>query len=232
MPDETDTIDSIGTKRRQSTWRWLLAHEQTEAQGKNKVTLWSLLYLWSKIGIQSLGGGSSTLFLIRREFIERRQWLTEEEYTRYWSLSQVSPGIILVAVVILMGRHLAGIRGIVVSLAGLLVPSALITVLLTAGFVLIENLHPIQAMIQGVVPATAGVMLTISLQFAQPPLRQSFKEGFLQFTECVVIIVGSALALILFHSDVILVLLAAGLLSLGVFLPLHRWLSGKQGERG
>jgi len=60
-------------------------------------------------------------------------------------------------------------------------------------------------------------MLTIALQFAQPPLRQSIKEGILRFTECIVIIIGSALALILFHSDVILVLLAAVLLSVGVF---------------
>ena len=229
MPDETDTI---GAKRSRISLKRPLLHWQMEAKEKNWITLWSLLYLWSKIGIQSLGGGSSTLFLIRREFIERRQWLTEEEYSRYWSLGQVSPGIILVAVVMLMGRRLAGTRGIVVSLAGMLVPSALITALFTAGFVLVQNLQPIQSMIRGVVPATAGVMLTISLQFAQPPLRQSFKEGVLRFTECIVIIVGSALALILFHSDVILVLLAAALLSVGVFLPLHQWLSRKQGERG
>jgi chromate transporter len=232
MPDETETIDTPGTKKSHISWRRFLTQRQREAQGKNNLTLWSLLYLWSKIGIQSLGGGSSTLFLIRREFIERRQWLTEEEYTRYWSLGQVSPGIILIAVVILIGRRLAGIRGMVVSLAGMLVPSALITTLFTVGFVLVENLQPIQSMIRSVVPATAGVMLTISLQFAHPPLRQSFQEGILQFTECVVVIVGSALALILFHSDVILVLLATVLLSVGVFLPLHQWLSRKQGERG
>jgi hypothetical protein len=68
MPDETDTI---GAKRSRISLKHPLHHWQMEAKEKNRITLWSLLYLWSKIGIQSLGGGSSTLFLIRREFIEK-----------------------------------------------------------------------------------------------------------------------------------------------------------------
>ena len=35
-------------------------------------TLWRLLCAWLSIGAQSFGGGSSTLFLIRRIIVERR----------------------------------------------------------------------------------------------------------------------------------------------------------------
>jgi chromate transporter len=222
----SDKPDVIGSRKNAIS---SLLPCRTEAQGRSKLTLWSLLALWSRISVQSVGGGSSTLFLIRREFIERHQWLSEEEYTRYWSLGQVPPGIILVAVCILMGRRLAGIGGIIVSLVGLLVPSAVLTALLTAGFALIQQVHLVQAMIRGVVPATAGVMLTISLQFALPPVRQSLQDGGIHFIECLVIIVGSTVALIYFHSDVILVLLVAGLLSVGIFLPLQRRLVEKRG---
>lgn len=216
--------DAIGSRRNVIVWP---LPRRAVAQERSQPSLWSLLTLWSRISVQSIGGGSSTLFLIRREFIERRQWLSEEEYGRYWSLGQVSPGIILIAVCILMGRRLAGIGGIVVSLVGLLVPSSVLTALLTAGFALIQHIQLVQAMIRGVVPATAGVMLTISLQFARPAFRQSLQDGNIRFIECLVIIFGSALALICFHSDIILVLLAAGLLSVGVFLPLQRRLTQK-----
>ncbi len=185
-----------------------------------KPSLNALFLAWCKISIESFGGGSSTLLLMRREFVDRRQWLTAEEYDHFWSLSQISPGIILVAMSLLMGRRLGGTAGMILSLVGILVPSAAITVILTAGFALIQTLHPIQAMIQGVLPATAGIMLALSIQFARPLVRQSVKHGFVQSAECLVVIVGSTLALALFHLEVWLVLLAAAFICVAIFLPL------------
>lgn len=183
-------------------------------------TLTALSLAWCKISIESFGGGSSTLLLMRREFVDRRQWLTAEEYDHFWSLSQISPGIILLAMSLLMGRRLGGTAGMILSLVGVLVPSAAITVVLTAGFAVIQTLHPIQAMIQGVLPATAGIMLALSIQFARPLVRQSVKYGFIRSAECLVVIVGSTLALALFHLEVWLVLLAAAFMCVAIFLPL------------
>lgn len=193
--------------------------EQSE-EGAARLTLWSLFLVWSKISIQSFGGGSSTLLLMRREFVDKQRWLTEEEYTHFWSLSQLSPGIILIAMSLLMGRRLAGTGGMIVSLVGILLPSAAITTLMTAGFALVQTLRPIQAMIQGVLPATAGIMLALSIQFARPLVRQSVKHGFVRSTECLVVIVGSVLALVFLHLEVWIVLLAAALVCIAVFLPI------------
>jgi chromate transporter len=202
-------------------------------QEQVKPTLWSLFSLWSKIGIQSFGGGSTTLILMHREFVEKRAWFSEEEYAGYWSLCQLSPGIVLVAMIILMSRKLAGFWGIVVSLAGMLIPSAAITAIITVGFASVEHLHQAQAMIQGVIPATAGAMLTLSIRFAQPVVKQSFHENSIRLAECIVIILGSTVALIFFHIEVVFVLLGSALLSVGVFLPLHQFASakGSKGER-
>src|SRR5947209_2752722 len=99
---------------------------------------WLLFRIWASVGLQSFGGGASTQFLIQRAFIERHRWLSMEEYTRLWSLCILTPGINLVALTILIGRKLGGAWGIVISLAGLLLPSAIITCLLTAGFKTVE----------------------------------------------------------------------------------------------
>lgn len=184
-------------------------------------TLSSLFMVWCKISIQSFGGGSSTLLLMRREFVEKQKWFSTEEYAHYWTLGQLSPGIILVAMAILMGRHLAGARGIAVSLIGILLPSATITVLITAGFALIQTLRPVQDMIQGIIPATAGIMLVLSLNFATPLLRQAHKQGAIQSVECVVIVLGSTVALTVFHIEVFFVVCLAAFVSIAVFLPLE-----------
>jgi chromate transporter len=202
-----------------------LVKDEPQAQVAARPTLVSLFLVWCKISIQSFGGGSSTLLLMRREFVDKHQWFTAEEYTRFWSLGQLSPGIILVAMSILMGRRLAGTAGIVVSLVGILLPSATITALLTACFALIQTLRPVQAMIQGVLPATAGIMLALSIQFAHPLIRQSYESSIIRLIECMVIIIGSTLALTLFHFEVWIVLPVAAFICIAVFLPLDTFLT-------
>jgi chromate transport protein ChrA len=57
----------------------------------------TLARAWFDIGTQSVGGGTSTLFMMRRILVERSGWITLREFTEAWALSQLSPGIHLVA---------------------------------------------------------------------------------------------------------------------------------------
>src|SRR5712692_3082546 len=115
-----------------------------------KPNLWLIFRIWGSIGLQSFGGGASTSLLIYREFVDNRGWLEKEEYARYWNLCIMTPGINLVALTILIGRKLGGVWGIAASLAGLLLPSAMITCLLTVSFKAVQTLPIVQAMIRGV----------------------------------------------------------------------------------
>ncbi|HEU5347651.1 MAG TPA: chromate transporter, partial [Ktedonobacterales bacterium] len=118
---------------------------------------WRLFGIWAGIGLQSFGGGASTTLLIQRTFIERRRWLTMEEFTHLWGLCLLTPGINLIAVTALIGKQLGGVRGIVASVAGLLLPSATITMLLAALFLRVEHVAVVQQVLRGIVPATAGI---------------------------------------------------------------------------
>jgi chromate transporter len=173
---------------------------------------WLLFRIWAGVGLQSFGGGASTQFLIQRAFIEKHRWLSMEEYTRLWSLCILTPGINLVSLTILIGRKLGGAWGIAVSLAGLLLPSALITCLLTVGFKSVENQPAVQAILRGVVPATGGIMLLVGLNFALPLIRRGYKEGFFYLLVSGILIILFALAVILLKLSVIVVILSAVLL--------------------
>src|SRR5947207_5188504 len=170
---------------------------------------WLLFRIWASVGLQSFGGGASTTFLIQRAFIEKHKWLTMEEFAHLWNLCILTPGINLVALTVLIGRKLGGAWGIAISLAGLLLPSALITCLLTAGFKIVENLPAIQAILRGVVPATGGIMLLVGLNFALPLFRKGSKIGVLYLLASSVLIIACALAVILLKLSVIIVILGA-----------------------
>src|SRR5437867_8495695 len=116
-----------------------------------RVSPWRLLWIWTIIGAQSFGGGSATLYLIRRVAVERYGWLTDEEFTRYWGICQIAPGINILGLVILIGWRVAGAFGAVLALSGLLVPSAAITVALTAAYASIRQTALVHAAIAGVV---------------------------------------------------------------------------------
>src|SRR5437764_5581460 len=170
---------------------------------------WQLFRIWASIGLESFGGGASTTFLIQRAFIEKHKWLSMEEFTYLWNLCILTPGINLVALTVLIGKKLGGTWGIAISLAGMLLPSAAITCLLTAGFKIVENLPAIQAILRGVVPATGGIMLIVGLNFALPLFRKGSKIGVLYLLASSVLIIACALAVILLKLSVIIVILGA-----------------------
>lgn len=180
---------------------------------------WQLFRIWASVGLQSFGGGASTTLLIQRAFIEKHNWLSIEEFTHLWNLCVITPGINLVALTVLIGRKLGGVWGIVVSLAGLLLPSATITCLLAATFKQIENQAVVQAVLRGVIPATGGIMLIVGLNFALPLIRRSYKEGVLYLLASGVLMIACALAVILLKLSVIIVILGAILLGALFFSP-------------
>ncbi len=181
--------------------------------------IWRLFRIWASVGLQSFGGGASTVFLIQRTFIEKHRWLSMEEFMHLWNLCILTPGINLVALTILIGRKLGGVWGIVASLAGLLLPSATITCLLAVIFKQIEQLAAVQAVLRGVIPATGGIMLLVGLNFALPLVRRGYKEGVLYLLASSVLIIACALAVILLKVSVIVVILGAVVLGALLFSP-------------
>jgi chromate transporter len=173
---------------------------------------WQLFRIWASIGLQSFGGGASTTLLIQRAFIEKHKWLSMEEFAHLWNLCILTPGINLVALTVLIGKKLCGSWGIVVSLAGMLLPSATITCLLAALFIQIEHVAAVQAIFRGVIPATGGIMLVVGLNFALPLIRKGSKEGFFYLLVSGILIFACALAVIFLKLSVIIVILGAAFL--------------------
>jgi len=177
---------------------------------------WQLFRIWASIGLQSFGGGASTTFLIQRAFIEKHKWLSMEEFIYLWNLCILTPGINLVALTVIIGKKLGGTWGIAISLAGMLLPSAAITCLLTAIFLQIENVAAVQAVFRGIIPATGGIMLLVGLNFALPLIRKGYKEGIFFLFLSGAITLACAFAVVFLKLSVIFVILGAAIL--GTFL--------------
>ncbi|MCR5193072.1 MAG: chromate transporter [Bacteroidales bacterium] len=87
------------------------------------------LSFW-KIGAFTIGGGYVMIPIMEQELVDRRGWLSREEFLDYMSLSQAMPGVFAVNMATCVGRRLGGMKGVVCAVLGnILMPIALILLL-------------------------------------------------------------------------------------------------------
>lgn len=143
----------------------------TETHSAARPSLLALARAWVAIGSQSLGGGPSTLYMMRSVLVEQRRWADAAIFRDCWSICQASPGIHQIALAGLLGERVRGLPGMVISVVAFVLPSAFITVLFTAGLVEIEQFPLVQGLLRGILPATGGMTLALATFFALAAMR-------------------------------------------------------------
>ena len=186
--------------------------EQEAATNPHPPALQAIFLTWLRIGAFSFGGGAATLFLMRREFVQRHRWITGDQYNEAFALSKLTPGTNIIAQSIVMGRMMAGAGGVVASLAGLLAPAVLITTLLAAFITFVQGNRAAAAVLAGIVPATGGLTFAIVVQMGGGQLGHGWDRA-----RGLVVMLACFLAVGLLHLPVPLILLSMGIL--GALFP-------------
>lgn len=92
-----------------------------------------VLLAFFKLGLTSFGGPVAHLGYFRTEFVERRRWLTDQDYSDLVALCQFLPGPASSQVGAALGLGRAGWRGALAAWAGFTLPSAVLLVLFALG---------------------------------------------------------------------------------------------------
>lgn len=79
------------------------------------------------LALQGFGG---VIAIVQREIVEKKRWLTAEEFLEDWAVAQVLPGPNVINIALMIGDRYFGLRGAVAAVAGMLtVPLAVILAL-------------------------------------------------------------------------------------------------------
>ncbi len=111
-----------------------------------------------KIGLFTLGGGYAMIPIMQNEVVERRKWLSEEDFMDIISMSQALPGIFAVNMSAYIGHKLKGFWGCVVFSAGTVLPSFLIILLIALCFYNYSEWHWLEAAFKGIRPAVVALI--------------------------------------------------------------------------
>lgn len=157
--------------------------------------LFFLFLLFAKIAAFTFGGGYAMIPLFESELVDRYGFLTAHEFADMVALAQMTPGPIGLNAATYIGYQQAGIPGAVAGTLGVAAPS-LILMTLAAAFLTAFRENPlIRALLNGIRPATAGLVAAAVVFFADisiftKPLWNLFTGGStgISWRACVVFI--------------------------------------------
>jgi len=111
-----------------------------------------------KIGAFTWGGGYAMLPLIKREIVEKRKMLTNEEFIEGLSVAQSMPGAIAINTACFVGRKVSGIAGTLVSVLGASLPSFFVIIIFISFFIQYRYLTTVQNFFRGAAPAIVALI--------------------------------------------------------------------------
>ncbi|MGA3048422.1 MAG: chromate efflux transporter [Terracidiphilus sp.] len=173
--------------------------------------IWEISRLFLRLGLTAFGGPAAHVNLMQREFVERRKWITREQFLDLVGACNLLPGPGSTQVAMALGYTRSGWIGLIVAGACFILPASLATLALAWTYVRYGNLPQVQGLLYGAKP----VMIAIIVQAVWNLGRTAFRRWPLA-------LIGLAsFAAVLINVPPLAVLFAAGALAVPV-TRLHR----------
>lgn len=121
--------------------------------------LWQLFISFLKIGCFTFGGGYAMIPLIEREVIDRKAWIARADFLDLLTLAQSAPGPIALNTAVFVGYKMRGLAGAVASLAGVVIPSFVIILVVAIFFADVRNNVVVDAAFKAMRPAVVALIV-------------------------------------------------------------------------
>ncbi|WP_322030249.1 chromate transporter [Paraburkholderia sp. J76] len=129
-------------------------------------TLVALAAIFSQLSLLAFGGGNTILPEMQRQVVEVHHWMPASEFSALFALAQAAPGPNMM-VVTLVGWHVAGWAGMLVTSIAKFGPSSLVTIAALHAWDRFKD-RPWRRIAQkGLVPVTAGLVAASAVLIAK-----------------------------------------------------------------
>ena len=157
--------------------------------------------------ILALQGFGGVLAFIEREMVERRQWLTREEFIEDWAVARTMPGPPALNLSIMIGAHHFGLRGALAAVFGMLSLPSLLILLLALAYGRFGNYPQVTEALHGMGAVAAGLIIATGLK-----LSTALKTNPMGLRVCVSIAAAGFACLALLRLNLVFVLPVLGVI--------------------
>ncbi|MBX3605025.1 MAG: chromate transporter [Piscinibacter sp.] len=123
----------------------------------------TLFTAFNRLALQGFGG---VLAVAQVELVERRRWLTREQFVELLSISQVLPGPNIVNLSLMFGDRCLGWRGAAAALGGLMLVPLCIVLALTLVYTRFADHPAVAGALRGMGSVAAGLVMATALKLA------------------------------------------------------------------
>jgi len=177
----------------------------TDKDSSRLKLLLSLFSVFFKIGAFTWGGGYAMLPLIKNEVVEKKRWISSDDFIDGIAVSQSLPGAIAVNTATFVGHKICGKLGSLVATAGAVLPSVITIIIVAMFFLQFKDLKVVQSFFRGANPAIAALILSSVLDLGKSALKNS---------QDIIISIGLLLLLIYFDIHPILAIIISAILGI------------------
>ena len=157
-----------------------------------------LFWSFTWLALQGFGG---VLAVVQRELVEKKRWLTREQFVEDWAVAQIMPGPNVVNLSMMIGDRHFGLPGALVALAGMLALPSVLVLLLAAGFATVADSALAQGALRGMGAVAAALIIATGIK-----LIAGLRGNPMGRAVCLALVALTVLAMVVFRVRLAVVL--------------------------
>jgi chromate transporter len=124
-------------------------------------SLADLFWSFTLLALQGFGG---VLAVVQRELVEKKRWMTKEEFVEEWAVAQIMPGPNVVNLSLMIGARYFGLPGALAALAGILTAPLLVVLALALVYGQFAGNPQVAGALRGMGAVAAGLITATGLK--------------------------------------------------------------------
>lgn len=124
-------------------------------------SLSDLFFSMTLLALQGFGG---VLAVVQRELVEKKQWMSREEFVEEWAVAQIMPGPNVVNLSLMIGHRFFGLRGALTAVAGMLCFPLVVILLLAVLYSKLGANEHVAGALRGMGAVAAGLIAATGLK--------------------------------------------------------------------
>ena len=179
-----------------------------------------LFFSTLKISACTFGGGFVIVPLMRKKFVEELHWIEEQEMLDLIAIAQSSPGAIAVNASLLVGYHVAGVFGALLTVLGTVLPPLVIISVISFFYAAVRDNAVVDLLMKGMLAGVAAVICDVVITMGIGIVKQKRVLPVLSM-------LTAFFAVRFFQVNLILVIVLCGAIG-----AVDTYLRGKRGAAG
>ncbi|MGF6906428.1 chromate transporter [Fusobacterium sp. PH5-44] len=147
---------------------------EKESEFKKVITIFRIMF---KLGCFTFGGGWSIVAQMHSEFVEKRNWITDEQLIDFTSLSRSLPGIMVINISVMFGYSVSGFWGAIAASFGLALPALIAIGIVTYFYTSLRDNIYVDKVLNGIRSAVVPIIISAALKLKAKSLVS--KMGYL-----------------------------------------------------